>query len=157
MLTCDYGTSWLGVNALIIMGSFLVIVVVYLLSRSLPSNTKAKITGITKIEITQVFISIMILLILFSVTSALCLTTVSVANSVAQPNSITQTYSASGIPFPALQTANVYTASLTGNPFTYAESYTGNYAFNIGPNLGIQVYAYSYSFTVMSLIWYTIG
>lgn len=153
---CSYGTSWLGINSLVILMSLSVVIVVYMLSRFLPANTRAKLTGITKIELTQILISVFILTILVSITSALCLTTVSIGEAASSPNSIVSSYT-SAVPFPALETPNVVVAAQTGDPFTYAESYTGNYAFNIGPNLAIQIYSYSYSFAIVSLIWYQVG
>lgn len=129
---------------------------VYLLSRILPTHVRAMLTGVTKIEITQVFISVFILVILFGTTTYLCSAVTSISQSVAQPIPIVPSVN-STVPFPALETPNVTTAAETGDPFAFAESYTGNYAFNIGPNLAIQTYAYSYSFAILSAIWTQAG
>ncbi len=161
MLTCDYGTSWLGINGIVILISILIITLVYLLSRTLPSNTKAKITGITKTELTQIFISIFILALLFAVTSSLCSATSSISNTIAQMTQTIKTaaptfgYCNNGIPCPALAQP-VIPLSAQSDPFSYSESYIGQYAFNIGPLLGIQVDAYSYAFGLISLMWYTV-
>jgi hypothetical protein len=156
MFACDYGTGWLGINSVVILVAFFVITLVYLLSRALPVATRAKITGVVKIELTQVLISVFILVVLFSITSALCLTTISIGQMVAQPPP-QQQYS-SQVPFPALQVPTVSAATIaTGDPFAYSESYVGNYAFYIGPSLGIQVYAYSYSYSILAGVWSNIG
>jgi hypothetical protein len=133
-----------------------VISLVYLVTRILPTSMKAKLSGIIKIELTQVFISILIILILFGSTTFLCNAVIGLGQSTVQPNSITQSQSTS-IPFPALQTPNTVLAARTGDPFAIAESYTGNYAFDIGPNLAVQVYAYSYSYAIISAIWTNAG
>ncbi len=161
--TCTYGTSWLGNNFLVILLSIAVLSFVYLASRFLPGGTRMKINGVVKMELTQVFISMIIILALLGTTSFICSAAASVTSAIGNPNPVTQssvvcsTFVGSSvcIPFPALQEANVAVTASTqpGDPFAYALAYTGNYAFDTGPRLGIELYAFSYSYAIVAAIW----
>jgi hypothetical protein len=166
--TCLYAQSWLPNNFLVILLSVAVISFVYLATRFVPGSTKAKLTGVIRMEITQVFISMMIILALLGTTSFLCGAVTSVTAAIAQPSPVTPTTTeCTGpligtsvcMPFPALPEANIAVTAATqpGDPFAYALAYTGNYAFDIGPNLAVQLYSFSYSYAIVGVIWSQIG
>lgn len=161
VFACSYGTDWLGINFLVILAMFLLISFLYLLSRILPAYVRGRFTSLTKVEITQIFISVFILIALASVTNMLCngpssyvatlIETTSQGVAVGFPQSHTST-----VPFPALVSPVVPSADVN-DPFLFSESYVSSYAFEIGPELGIQVYAYSYTFSILSGLWYVVG
>jgi hypothetical protein len=161
--TCTYGTSWLGNNFLVILLSIAVLSFVYLASRFLPGSTRMKLTGVIRMELTQVFISMIIILALLGTTSFICSAAASVTSFIGSPSPVSQNSVACSafvgssvcIPFPALPEANVAVTAATqpGDPFAYALAYTGNYAFDTGPRLGIEIYAFSYSYAIVAVIW----
>ncbi len=154
--TINNGTlTWLDINLIVILASFLVIGAIYMISRVLPDSTKAKLTGIMKIEITQVFISVIVILILLAFSNLGCSLVQSLTTGAGSSNPQAAVIPTNPGPIPC--PTNTIQIAPTSDPFQYAEQYTGTLAFTRGPDLAIQVYADQITFSVISGIWTAIG
>ena len=141
-------TSWLEINILVIVVSFIGIGLLFMSSRFFGENIKAKLTGITKMEIIQAFISIIIVAALVASANAACGFFQSVAPP---PGSTPQNYKGA-------LTCPLSTVSASGtDPFSYAESYVGQLAFQTGPNLAVASYSTAFSTGVLSGLWTSVG
>lgn len=146
--------GWLNTNLLVLLVTFLVIAIVYLVSRSLPSaDTKAKLTGITKMELTQAMLSAFIIIILVGVSSATCSFSQAAENSLVQTPLVTPYQTA--VPCPATNaiTANVPQA----DPLTYAEYYTAFQSLSVGPTLATQIYTSAFNYAIAAAGWRGLG
>ncbi len=117
----DYTNDWLPINYLVIIIGFMLIAVLYAIGRALPPKTRSAITGMTKIEMTQLLISALIIVMLMFFSSAAC----NISSSISQ--------------------------QLTGTslgPFTYADYYIGNLSTNTGLKLLTNIYSDSISFSI---------
>jgi hypothetical protein len=117
--------NWIGINYLVIIVGFSIVAAIYSLSRLLPPNTREKMTGITKIEITQLMISAVIIAVLIASSSAMCSISTYISQSV---------------------TGQAY------SPFIFADSYIGNLVFNKGLGIYGQIYALSISYDIYSKV-----
>ncbi len=105
---------------MIIIG-FMVMAVLYAIGRIMPPRTKSTIAGITKIEMTQLLISALIITLLIFFSSAAC----GISSSISQ--------------------------QLTGTslgPFTYSDYYIGNLSMNTGLRLLTNIYSDSIAFSI---------
>ncbi len=117
--------NWIGINVLVIIVGLSIIAVIYSLSRLLPYDTRAKLTGITKIEITQIIISAVIIAALIAASSTACSISASMSQSV---------------------TGTAY------SPFVFADSYIGNLVYSKGLAIYSQVYTLSITYDIYSKV-----
>ncbi len=117
----DYVNSWLGVNLLIVLSGFLIVAIIYMISKFLPGETKGKISGMTKVEVTQLLIGVLIIAVLLAFATAAC--------------NISTTLSQQLVNTPL-------------QPFQYADYYIGNLAFNTGFKLLSFLYTISITYTI---------
>lgn len=113
--------NWIGINYLVIVVGLSIVAVIYALSKLLPANTSAKLAGITKMEITQLTISAIIVAILVASASMVCSVSVSISSSIS---------------------GNQY------NPFVMATSYIGNLIYGKGIGLLTELYTLSITYTI---------
>ncbi len=121
----NYTNSWISINLLVVLIGLIVTSLVYVLTKLLPRSVSSRITEMSRTEITQLFLSVVIILVLLSFTTFAC--------------------SAVG---------NLST-KLTGQsmgPFTYADYYIGNLTFNTGLSLLSNIYSYSVALSLSSRI-----
>ncbi|EQD40920.1 conserved hypothetical protein, membrane, partial [mine drainage metagenome] len=117
----NYTNNWLSINYLVIIIGFMIIAVLYAIGRVLPPSTRSKIVGMTKVEMTQLLISVLIIVMLMFFSGAAC----NISASVSQ--------------------------QLTGTtlgPFTYADYYIGNLSTNTGLRLLTNIYSDAISFSI---------
>ncbi len=126
-----YTSNWLGLNFLVILIGFTVIGLVYAASRFLPSRASSLIHEMSKVEITQLAISIIIILVLLSAS----LTTCSIASSMGAS---------------LLKTPNL-------NPFQYSEYYLESLSINSGLGLLSYIYTTGISYAIYGAILERIG
>lgn len=126
-----YGTqNWIGINILIILTTFMIVAALYALSSIFPSLTKARLREASRSELTQAFISIVIIIVLSGIATGAC----SLSSSIS--------------------------SQLTGqslSPFGYAEYYTGNLSTNTGLNLLTQIYSTSVSYSIEAQVLQDLG
>lgn len=126
-----YGTqSWAGINIMVVLITFLIVAALYALSTIFPSLTRAKLREASKSELTQAFISIIIIIVLSGVATTACSISASISSS------------------------------LTGqalSPFGYAEYYTGNLSTNTGLNLLTNIYSTSVSYSIEAHVLQDLG
>ncbi len=126
-----YTSKWLNINIIILTIGFIIIGSVYAISKTLPASTSQKIAGITKMEITQLVISIFIIGILISMSSIACNASSNLGNSL-------------------LKTSGL-------NPFQYSEYYVENLSMNTGMNLLSYIYTTGISYAVYAAMLDTIS
>ena len=136
MATCTYGyytgtnyinTCWLGINFTVIAISLVVIAAVYMVSRTFPGKRRTAIVEITKVEISQLAVSVIIIAVLIAVTASV--------------QSIVQSWS----------------TSLTGSslqPIQFAIYYIGNLGYQKGITLLQSLYQTSINLQIDSGIFY---
>ncbi len=140
----------MNINLLVLLITFGAIAVLYLFSRSLSANPKARLLGIVKIETSQAVLSAIILFMLIASTSLACYFVASLGADLASvPNAVTL-YTA--IPCPT----NVIMLPAS-DPFTYAENYVGFMALDRGPYLATEIYGDSYNYAIQSGEWPVVG
>ncbi|MEM0154729.1 MAG: hypothetical protein QW814_02755 [Methanothrix sp.] len=123
-----YISGWLPLTYLVIALGFLIVAILYMAGRLLPSSASSKIREITKSEIAQIFISIFIILILLSMTTTACNLSSSLGSQV---------LSSAGVP-----------NSNGLSPFQYADYYIGTLALNHGINLLGYIYTTSIGYAI---------
>jgi len=127
-----YIAGWLPINYIIILFGFLVVAFIFMISRFMPTSLRVRLTQITRVEITQLVISIVILLVLLSLTTSACNLSASLGSKV---------LSAAGV------------TGVTGlTPFEYADYYIGTLALNRGINLIGYVYQTSIRYAIVGRI-----
>ncbi len=110
-----YTSNWLGINFIVILLGFTVIGIVYAASRFLGPRISGMVTELSKVEITQLAISAIIIMVLLSTSLSVCSLSSSVSGSlIGQPNL---------------------------NPFQYSEYYMESISINTG--LGLLSYIYT--------------
>ncbi|MEM3227858.1 MAG: hypothetical protein QXK65_02845 [Candidatus Micrarchaeaceae archaeon] len=117
--------NWIGINYLVIIVGFSIVAVIYSLSRLLPAAARANMAGVTKVEITQLIISTVIIAVLIASSSAACSIAVAISQSVS---------------------GNSYT------PFVLADSYIGNLIYNKGLAIYGQIYVLSITYDIYSKV-----
>lgn len=122
-----YISGWLPVTYIVIALGFLIVAVLYMVSRFMPPSFSSKIREITKVEITQVVLGILILLILLSATTAACNLSSSLGSTVL---------------------ASAGAAGRGLSPFEYADYYIGTLALNHGINLLGTIYTTSIGYAI---------
>ena len=127
-----FSDGWLGINFTVILVSIVVISAVYMLSNFVPGTTRAKITSLAKVELTQVFISAII------ITTLLGFTVVASSASNYMTSGLTQSAQTGGA---ALHFCD---------PFQSAEFYVRNLTFNTGISLVSSIYGTSVSYAIDS-------
>lgn len=141
-------TSWLGINILVIAVAFIGIGLLFMATRFLNENAKAKLTGITKMEVMQTFISLIIIVALAVFANSAC----GFFQSIAPAAGAATVTSEGSLSCP------LATVSASGtDPFSYAESYVGQLAFDIGPNLAVASYSTAFATGVLSGLWTAVG
>ncbi len=126
-----YGTTnWININILIIIVTFMLVAVFYALSNTLPIIQKEKLKDAAKSELTQGFLSVIIIVILATVATTAC--------SISSGISMSLTHQ-----------------SLS--PFQYSEYYVGNLSANTGLNLLANVYSISVTYAVEAQVLQTLG
>ncbi|MCL5679946.1 MAG: hypothetical protein M1465_01210 [Candidatus Marsarchaeota archaeon] len=123
-----YISGWLPLTYVVIGLAFAIVAILYMASKLAPTSTSSKLREITKVEITQIVLSIFIVLILLYVTTTAC----SISSSL-------------GVQ--VLGNAGVSTNSGI-NPFQYADYYIGTLALNHGINLLGYVYTTSIGYAI---------
>ena len=125
-----YVNSWLSINYLVIAVSFLILALLYMLSNFFPGATKSKVSNLLKVDITQLMLSIVIILILLGMSQLTCNIT----------SSLSQTLVGTSL-----------------SPFQYADFYIGNLAMNTGLKLLGSIYSTSVTYAIDSRVLTTIG
>jgi len=123
-----YISGWVPDVYIVIILGFAIVAVLYMISRFMPTSVSSKIREITKVELTQIFLGILILLILLSVTTAACNLSSSLGAQVLAGSGITY---ANGL-----------------GPFQYADYYIGTLALNHGVNLLGKIYTISIGYAI---------
>ncbi len=113
--------NWIGINYLVIIVGFSIVAAIYMLSKITPQNTSAKLTGITKIEITQLMISALLVAVLIASATTVCNIATSISTAV------------NGNPY---------------GPFTLADSYIGSLVYNKGIGLLSNIYTLSITYYI---------
>jgi len=126
----NYVNSWLGINYLVIAASFAVVALVYMAGSLLPGSTRTKITSMTKVEMTQLLLSVLIIIILMGVSQVACSFTTAISQA---------------------------TVKTTLSPFQYADFYIGNLSTNTGLRLLGNIYSISITYAIDSRIWTAVG
>ncbi len=126
-----YGaTNWIGISLLVLLISVLVIAVVYQFSGLFPDRTRAKLKSAARSELTQMFISALIIGILAGAATTAC------------------------------TLSSTISTNLTGksmSPFAYAEYYIGGLSTNTGLSLLTNLYSISVSYAVEAQIMTNVG
>jgi hypothetical protein len=120
-----YSNNWISINLLVILISLTVVSIVYSISSVLPANTRSKLVGAVKSELTQILLSGVIIAILVGSAQVAC------------------------------NLSAGYSSALTGTtltPFQYADSYIGNLAAKTGIDLLTNLYSYSVAYQVAGQI-----
>src|SRR5271163_3971168 len=121
-----YGaTNWSSVNILVIILAFFLIAIIYMLSNLMTTSAREKLKDAAKSEVSQVVISIFILIILAATATTAC----AISSSLS-----------TGFTHQSL------------NPFQFSEYYVGNLSTNTGINLLTNVYSTSVTFAVEAAI-----
>jgi len=128
-----YANNWIGINIMILLISFIIVAVVYMISNIMPAITREKMVSAARSEVTQVIISAVILAILLCAALTACNISASLSTSL-----IPSQYSAM-------------------NPFQYASYYVGNLSLNTGLNLLTNLYSTSVSYAVEAQVLQSIG
>lgn len=125
----NYANNWIGINLLIVLTSMAIVAAVYSLSRFLPGRTRGRITEMTRSEITQSILSVLIIAILIGSAQVACNATATIGSSIL-----------TSVGVPASQ------ASLS--PFQYADYYIGNLALHTGISVLTNIYSESISYAI---------
>ncbi|MCL4373307.1 MAG: hypothetical protein M1360_00880 [Candidatus Marsarchaeota archaeon] len=120
-----YVNNWLSINLLVILVSLLIGALVLALSRIMPSRFSGKVTSAVRTELTQAFLSAIIIMILLGMASTAC------SISAAMSRTVTG-------------------SSLS--PFQYADYYIGNLTTNTGIGLLSKIYFTSMQYSIESTI-----
>ncbi len=119
----SFASPWLEVNYLVIFISFIALLIIYVISRLFPAALRSRIMSMTKGEISQLFISIVIISLLLGFTGLACDV--------------------------SAQVSTQYLGSQNGlQPFQYAEYYIGNLSMNTGLKLLTYLYSLSIAYTI---------
>ncbi len=128
-----YANSFIGINVMVLLISFIIVAAVYLISNLFPALTRQKVVSATRSEITQIIISALILAILIGAALTAC--------------NISTTLSKSIVP-----------SAFNGmDPFQYADYYVGNLSLNTGLNLLTNLYSTSVSYAIEAQVLTSIG
>lgn len=127
--TNPYNTQWLPINIIVIMLSFAVIAVIYILSNVMPVSMSAKLKALVHTEINQNLVSVLIILVLLG-------STIMVTEFTAQLGS---------------------TSTFHCNPFAASDFYVGNLTFNTGLKLLNNIYATSIGYAIDARLYTGIG
>jgi hypothetical protein len=136
----NYTNNWIGINLLIVLMSMMVVAAVYAISRFLPGRTRGRITEMTKSEITQSVLSVLIIAILVGSAQVACNATASIGKTVLssiQPG------------LPASETSL--------SPFAFADYYIGQLALQTGMTVLTTIYAQSITYAVQANIYGAVG
>jgi hypothetical protein len=136
----NYANSWIGINLLIVLMSMMLVSAVYAISRFLPGRTRGRITEMTKSEITQSIISVLIIAILIGSAQLACDATTSIGSKV---------LSSIQPALPASQTSL--------SPFDYADYYVGHLALQTGIAVLTNIYAQSITYAIQANIYGFVG
>lgn len=127
-----YGvTNWGPINIIVILISLLIIAIVFSLSSIFSTSMRERIRAASKAELTQAFISVIILLVLAGVATTACTLSTTITKQLTNGQSM--------------------------DPFGYAEYYVGNLATNTGINLLTTLYSTSVSYQVEAQVMQTFG
>ncbi len=123
-----YISGWLPLTYLVVALGFLIVAILYMVSRLTPPSVSSRLREVTKSEITQIFIGVFIILILLSMTTAACNLSSSLGSQV-------------------LASAGVSNANGL-SPFQYADYYIGTLALNHGINQLGYIYSTSIGYAI---------
>jgi len=124
-MMCPYATDWVGLNYLVIIISLTIVALVYAVANFLPSNEASKWKAISRAEIVQLLVSVLIIGVLVVFSSFIC----TIVSNASQ--------------------------QLTGtrmDPFQYAEYFVNNVSQNLGLKLLSTVYTTSMTYSVTSKV-----
>ncbi len=127
-----YISGWLPLTYLVVALGLLIVAIAYMVSKLMPPSVSSKLKEVTKSEITQIFISVFIILILLSMTTTACNLSSALGTQV-------------------LATAGVTNARGL-SPFQYADYYIGILALNHGINLLGYIYSTSIGYAIESRV-----
>ncbi len=122
----SYTNDFLGINFLIILASFSIVAFVYMVTRFLPPNLSARITGVTRVEVVELVMSVVILMAVLAFALTACNISSSISTSVTGSGS---------------------------SPLTFADQYIANLTFNTGLTLLTNIYGYSIAYQIDGSIW----
>lgn len=127
-----YVSGWLGINMIVVLVGFAITAFVYAAARFMPTSARERISGISKSEITQLMLSVLILFTVLAFSSIAYSISCNVAQSLVSSGGST-------IPF--------------SNPFQFASQYISNMSMGVGLNLYSNVLSQSYQFSMVSGIY----
>jgi hypothetical protein len=136
----NYANGWIGINLLIVLMSMMIVSAVYAISRFLPGHTRGRITEMTRSEITQSLISVLIIAILIGSAQVACDATATIGKTV---------LSSIQPALPASQTSM--------SPFAYADYYVGHLALQNGISVLTSIYAQSITYAIQANIYGAVG
>ncbi len=127
-----YGaTNWIGVNILIILISLFIVAGVFAISNIFATSMREKLKQAARSEITQAFISAIIIVALAVTATTACAATSSLSQSLNHQG--------------------------TSDPFVYATYYIGNLSTNTGINLLTNLYSTSISYAIEAQVMQSFG
>lgn len=118
----SYTTGWLSINYLVILAGFAIIAFVYMLSKFMPANIRGKLSGVTRTELVELFVSAVIVLILLSFSATACSISSSIGNSITTVKGL--------------------------SPLQFSDFYIGNLTFNTGLTLLTHLYSLSIGYAI---------
>ncbi|MEM0107081.1 MAG: hypothetical protein QXD11_00145 [Candidatus Micrarchaeaceae archaeon] len=124
-MICTYATDWVGLNYLVILIGLSIVAFVYAIANFLPSKEASKWKAISRAEIIQLFVSILIIGILMAFSSSIC-----------------------GI----VSTASQALTGTSMDPFQYAEYFINNMSQNLGLKLLSNIYTTSMTYSITSKV-----
>ena len=120
----QYTSKWININIIVILIGFIVVGFAYAIGKLLPRATGQKVAGISKVEISQLILSLVIIGVLLSLSTAACNISSNLGNSL-------------------LKTSGL-------NPFQYSEYYVENLSMNTGMGLLSYIYTTGISYAIYS-------
>ncbi len=116
----DYQTNWITINLIVVLLGVSVTAMIYAISKLLPAKLSSTLSAITRSELFQLMLAIVIIAVLIAMSYTVCTATTSFTQQI---------------------------AGTQMTPFQYAEYYVGNLSLNTG--LKLMTYVYSYSLAYM--------
>lgn len=123
----SYTNSFLPVNFLVILASFSIVTMVYVISKVLPPRTGGRIIAVTRAEMVELVISAVILMLVLAFSVTACSISSSISSSI--------------------------TKGSAQSPITTSELYIGGLTFDTGLTLLTNIYSYSISFSITSVFY----
>ncbi len=119
--TSNYVNAWLQINFLVVIVGFVIAGAVYAFSRFFPGRSRAAAEAMTKVEITQLFISVFVIFALLALSSVACNFSLSLSGQL---------------------------TGVQQSPFMFSENYIANLSTNTGLKLLTYIYSVSIAYSM---------